>query len=322
MTVSELVKSCSISEYISQYVDLKEKNGELWGLSPFKNEKTPSFSINEKKGVFYDYSSGKGGNIINFIMCYHNCGFKKAVQILKDFFKIESDISFSESETFSSMRKFKPHKSEIKIPERKILPSDYMDRFSKRRIELWENEGILPEIIEKYNVRYDANADAIVFPIYDNDGNFVNVKGRRISPEAKILGLPKYFHYFKPVTADYFFGLFDKQSDVLEKGEIILVEGEKSVMKLEGWGVNNAVAIGTSTVNDRQIKILIKYGVNVVFALDKDKNPCYNKDVQMIKKFCNVYVVLDRWNLLGEKDAPVDKGKEVWEELYSKKFIL
>lgn len=322
MTANELVEKCSIVEYISQYVDLKERRGEYWGLSPFKEERTPSFSVNEEKKVFYDYSSGRGGNVLNFIMYYKRCNFKTAINTLKDFFGIKDEITFLNSETFSSMRKFKPKQKIENSFERKILPSNYMDRFEKRRITLWEEEGILPEIIEKHGVRYDTRSDAIVMPIHDNYGNFINVKGRRISPEAKELGLPKYFHYFKLGQLDYFYGLYDKQSEVFEKNEIILVEGEKSVMKLEGWGYNNAVAIGTSVLTEQQIKILIPFGVNVIIALDKDKNPCYNNEVQLLKRFCNVYVILDKWKMLGEKDAPVDKGLDVWNKLYEGKFAL
>lgn len=322
MTISDLVNKCSIVDYISQYVELREKRGEFWGLSPFKHERTPSFSANEEKKVFYDYSSGKSGNIISFIMYYHNCNFRSALKILKDYCGVTDEIIDLKSETFMSMRKFRPDNKVESDFQRKILPADYMNRFSKRRIKLWEEEGVLPEIIEKYNVRYDAVADAIVFPIYDNYGNLINVKGRRVSPEIKRLGLPKYFHYFKVGRLDYFFGLYDKQSEILESGEVILVEGEKSVMKLEGWGINNAIAIGTSVLNEWQIKTIIPYGVNIIIALDKDKNPCYNKDIQLLRRLCNVYVILDKKNLLGEKDAPVDKGKEVWEELYSGRFIL
>lgn len=322
MTISELVESCNIVDYISQYVDLKQKNGEWWGLSPFKSERTPSFSVNEEKNVFYDYSSGKGGNVLNFIMYYKNCEFKAALEILKQFLGVKDEITFIKSETFASMRKFKPKCKKETTIERKILPDNYMDRFQKRKIELWEAEGILPEIIDKYDVRYDPDSDAIVFPIYDNMGDFVNVKGRRVSPDAKELGLSKYFHYFKAGQVDYLFGLYQKQSEILTSGEIILFEGEKSVMKMDGWGYENSVAIGTSHLNEHQIKILLQLGVNVVIALDKDKNPCYNKEVQLLKRFCNVYIVLDKWGLLGEKDSPVDRGKEVWEELYRRRFAL
>lgn len=322
MTLDDIFEECSILEYISEYVDLEQKgDGEWWGLSPFKDEKTPSFSVNDEEHIFFDYSSGKGGNILNFIMAYHKCKFPRAIEILKNYFSIENDIHYETSESLKIMKKFKPKEKRVKAVERKILPSNCMNKYKKSDIKLWEEEGILPEVMEKHLVRLDTLNDAIVFPVYDNDGNIINIKGRNIGENWETLGLTKYFHMFKLGTPEFFWGM--NKEAVLKKGEIILVESEKSVMKLEGWGYDNSGAIGTSLVNDRQIETLVGLGVKVVYALDKDKgNPYQNEDVMILKKFCNVYVVLDRENLLGKKDAPVDKGKDVWEKLYSERFIL
>lgn len=63
MELSELIESVDILEYISQYTEFTEKNGEYWALSPFKDEKTPSFSVRKETNSFYDFSSGIGGNV-------------------------------------------------------------------------------------------------------------------------------------------------------------------------------------------------------------------------------------------------------------------
>ena len=68
MEVADIIEAIDIAEYISQFVDLEEKGGELWGLSPFKDENTPSFSLNPEKGFWYDFSAGVGGNLIDMKM--------------------------------------------------------------------------------------------------------------------------------------------------------------------------------------------------------------------------------------------------------------
>ena len=82
MTLSELIDSVDILEYISQFSEFEEKNGEYWALSPLKEEETPSFSVNTEMNRFYDFSSGKGGNVLSFIKAYNHCSDSKAADIL------------------------------------------------------------------------------------------------------------------------------------------------------------------------------------------------------------------------------------------------
>lgn len=83
MELSELIESVDILEYISQYTEFTEKNGEYWALSPLKDENTPSFSVRKEENSFYDFSSGIGGNVLTFIRYYNRCGYQKAIEILK-----------------------------------------------------------------------------------------------------------------------------------------------------------------------------------------------------------------------------------------------
>ena len=85
MDAEELISSIDIVDFISQFVDLEQRNGEWWGLSPFKSEKTPSFSVRDDPPFFYDYSSGQGGNVFTFTKAYYNCSSKEAMEILKKY---------------------------------------------------------------------------------------------------------------------------------------------------------------------------------------------------------------------------------------------
>ena len=83
MELSDLIESVDILEYISQFIELEQRGDEWWGLSCFREEKTPSFSVRTDPPVFFDYSSGIGGNVFTFIRYYNKCGAKEAVEILK-----------------------------------------------------------------------------------------------------------------------------------------------------------------------------------------------------------------------------------------------
>jgi DNA primase len=251
-----------------------------------------------------------------------NIGF--AVQELKKYLNIQDDVIFTQADIIRQIKKYKKNQITKEIPNIPELPENYIDRYKRVQIKPWESEGILPEIMDKYGVRFDAYHEAIVFEVRDDSGKLISFKERNMKQGWKELGLPKY-QYTHTIGSNYFlWGLYKNKQSCLDSKEIILVESEKSVMKLEGWGITNCAAICTSHINELQFRTLIKLGISVVVALDKDKNSVVFKDEmwRKLKRFCKVYVVTDTTGLLGEKDAPVDKGLSIWKELYNKKRIL
>lgn len=325
MTWQEIAEQADLVEYVSQFIDLEYRNGEFWGLSPFKEENTPSFSIRQEVQLFSDFSSETKGNIYNFIMEYFKVEFHQAVEILKSYLGIEdNDEYIPQPQIIKTLKSLNPktkHKKEI---ERKVLPSKFMGKFEKVPILLWQEEGIKQEIMDKYFVRYDPIKETIVFPIWDNKGDMINVKARNIGKGWKELGLPKYYHLFKLGTIDYLWGLhcLDKVEAIKKQKEVILFESEKSVMKLEGWGINNAVALCNGKITDEQLKIIIQLGVNVVLALDKDKQNVRQEHTNTLKRYAKVYKIIDKTDILSAKDAPCDKGEKVWLRLYEEKVRL
>ena len=124
---------------------------------------------------------------------------------------------------------------------------------------------------------------------------------------------------------DYFQGLNVTLPYIKKQNEIIIYESIKSVMKAYGWGYKNCASAEKHTLTDEQISLLVKLRVNIVFAYDSDVN-YHNKDVKrdidILKRVTNVYVIEDYDKLLGgaeTKNAPVDLGKDIWEELYETK---
>ena len=315
--MEELIDNISIVEYISQYVNLVPKGDEFVGLSPFTNEKTPSFFVNEDKKVWYCFSCGDGGNVIKFAKKYHKVTYEQAVKMLASY----ANINLDDEPILKVMRRYK-RKQEEECPIRQELDKNIMQKYKNVTIQSWINEGISREVLEKYQVRYDDTACRIVFPVWDIDGRLINIKGRAAHPQWKDFGMAKYIYYYPLGKNDLFWGYHWHINDIRAKNEIILVEGEKSVMKLETNGVNNAVAISTSHLSKDQMQILMKLRVNVVVALDKDKNPLEDKNIMNLAKYNKCYVVIDEQNLLDKKDAPVDKGIEIWNTLYERRRLI
>lgn len=326
MEVRDLIEQIDIVDYISQYVDLEEENGEFWGLSPFKDEKTPSFSVRREKQVFYDFSSGAGGNVIAFAQKIHNCNFHKAIEHLKKFANISenTEIKTERLECAKIAKRFRKAEQKRRESTAKPLQYDYMQRyeFNTEKLQAWVDEGISLETMRTFEVAYDAFSDRIVFPIKNYGGEIINVCGRTLDPDFKTKGLRKYTYFFPLGTLDTLYGISDNIEDVLLKKELIIFEGAKSVLLAHTWGIKNTCALCTSHLNPQQFLFLAKLGVRVVFALDKEIDIKEDRQIQRLKRYVTVDYINDKNNLLDEKMAPVDKGVEVFEMLYNERRRL
>ena len=318
--LNRIKESISLEDYISQYVDLKPRQGNLFGLCPFHNEDTPSFAVNPKEGYYHCFGCNCGGNIFTFMMKKEGLSFAEAVEKASRLAGVEIDM-FEKSETLDVMRQINKKVSysdgEHKIIDRQIYNAyaDYID-------ESWVNEGIQPEMFGRYEIKLDNKKNRIIYPVYSNDNQLINIKGRTLYEDYKTLKIPKYINYFKVGCMDYLQGLHLTREAIQQKNEVIVFEGIKSCMKAEGYGYHNVVSAETCRLTKEQIKLLISLKCNVVIAFDKDKSlsDFYDKGVKMLSRFTNVYYINDVGNLLGtpdEKNAPVDKGREVWEQLYN-----
>lgn len=163
---------------------------------------------------------------------------------------------------------------------------------------------------------YDAFSDRLVYPIRNLDGKIVNIGGRTLDPDWKAKGLRKYTYFYQWGSMEIIYGLADNMEEILRKREVILFEGCKSVLLADSWGIKNCGAVLTSHLSAAQFKILAKLGCRVVFALDKEVRIREDHNIQKLRNYVEVEYLWDKRDLLDEKDAPVDKGLEVFLELY------
>ena len=322
MEQSEFISSIDIVDYISQYVELEEKNGEFWGLSPFKDENTPSFSVRRETGTFFDFSSGIGGSIVTFVRFYNNVTTRKAIEMLAEYTGYDGEIQKKRKLAASEVAKrFSPKKKRVLEAKGRVLDPDFMDRYedNDEKLAVWESEGISRASLDRFQVKYDSFSDRLVYPIRNLRGDIVNIGGRTLDPKWKEKKLRKYTYFYgwKELGGmDTVYGLAENMPYIREKGEVILFEGAKSVMLCDSWGIRNTGAILTSHLSDNQLKILIKLGVKVVFALDKEVKIKDDHNIKRLKQYTDVFFLWDKANLTNEKDAPVDHGEEVFRKLY------
>lgn len=327
MELDELIRSIDIVEYISQYIELTQKGEEWWGLSCFKEEKTPSFSVRKNPPLFYDYSSGVGGNLYSFVKAYHNCSSREAVEIIKKYAGYDGDVNTRRDKLSATIvcKQFMKQRNTKPSPTPTILPDDYMDRFETRedKLDVWRKEGISDNSLKKFQVMYDSFSNRLVYPIRNLQGKIVNVGGRTLDDDWKEKKLRKY-SYFQGWGGgmDVVYGLYENLEFIKSLDRIIIFEGCKSVLIADTFGIHNTGALLTSHLSPYQMKILASLGCRVTFALDKDVDIRQDKNIQKLKQYVNVDYVWDKDNRLEEKDSPVDKGREVFERLYASRRAL
>jgi len=324
--LQELCSKVDLLEYAEKSVEFRQRgSGEFAAHCPRHEDKTPSLMITPEKGLFYCHSCHVGGNIINWIMTFEGLKWNDAVDKVANL----AGIDIKNLKTCDALNYFKRIKrcqqsKIIFIEDREILPYSYYEQFSNELPQEWIEEGISPDILRKYDIRIDNGSNRIVYPVFDNNDNFIGVKGRTRFQNYHELGIKKYLNYQKIISTDYFMGMIQNRENIISADEAIIFEGIKSVMHVASWGINNGLAAETSHLNTAQVAILIQLKIkNVTIAFDKGVSLKEIKNcVELLCRFTNVYVVYDKWNLLDDKDSPCDKGIDTWKTLYERRVKL
>ena len=304
--LDEIKTRLKVSNVVSKTVNLKKRGKEFIGLSPFKNEKTPSFTINDEKGFYHCFSTGEHGNIFDFIMKTQNLKFGEAVKTLANlagmrpytFSKIDEEREKSWQEYSSLFSKYVDHYHNNLIKNKNL---NFVREYLKNRnISLGEiekfkigfvenNSNFLESIIKIYSKKkiletglfyFDENKkkfiekfkNRIIFPINNITAKPIALGGRIIqesSFQAKYINSPETPHFRK---GSILYNL-DKARILSNSVEnIFLVEGYMDVIGLNRNGIENVVAnLGTS-LTDKQIKILNQFFDNIIICFDGDES--------------------------------------------------
>ena len=304
--LDEIKTRLKVSTVVSKSVNLKKRGKEFVGLSPFKTEKTPSFTINDEKGFYHCFSTAEHGNIFDFIMKTQNLKFGEAVKYLANLAGMqpytfskkdeEREKQWNEySEIFKLYVEFY-HKELLQNKEYNFA-REYLKRrnLSKKEVEDFKigyvphspnffenikskfNEKIIIDtglfyFDEKKNRHVERFKDRIIFPINSITGQPIALGGRTIKENnylAKYINSPE-TPFFKKGSNLYNLDYARKLSNKVEY--IYLVEGYMDVVSLYSKGVENVVAnLGTS-LTDRQISVLNQFYDDLIICFDGDES--------------------------------------------------
>ena len=322
--LQEISSQVDLVDYIGQDIELHQKGKDYFGSCSKHLDKTPSFSVNPKKNMYYCFSCGRGGSIIQYLQEYEGLSFDEAVE--KTCKLSNADLStMCYSPTVKLLKKIRKLRQKCISVEHSILDESEYNKYEKLSVDEWLHEGIRQKEIDLFDIRIDEKSNRIIYPVRDLQGRLINIKGRTRFKDYKTMHLMKYINYFAVGTMDYFQGLDITLPDVKEKNEIILFESIKSVMKCYGWGYKNCASAEKHSITDEQIRLLIRLKVNIVFAYDSDvsyRTKDIMESLNKLKRFTNVYIIEDKEKLLGGSDAknsPADLGLQIFEKLYKNK---
>lgn len=233
----------------------------------------------------------------------------------------------------------KKKEKEEKKNEMKIYDNIILSHLPQPHIKPWEEEGISYEVCKYCGIKYDPVNQVIVIPHYDDNNNLVGIRQRTLVKEDEIYGKYRPWYsagqlYNHPLSFTLF-GLNWARDNITRFKHVIIFESEKSVflyMSYYGCDSSLACAICGNTLSSNQIDLLKKYGVEeITIAFDRESDP--ESKQKWVKKFYdlhdrygnqfNINFIYDKYGeFLDYKDSPVDKGREIFEELYRRRINI
>ena len=301
--LDEIRLRLKVSQVVGKYVQLKKRGKEFIGLSPFKNEKTPSFTVNDEKGFYHCFSTGEHGNIFDFLMKTRSLKFGEAVKTLAqeagmeiyrfskyDKEKEEKFIKYKKiikeySENFQKQLFEEKNSFALKYLKDRKLSLDTIKKFQIGYVptnnffdELKKNYSVedikstgLYYFVEKNQKYIDRFKNRIIFPILNLSGDTIAFGGRIINNNnlAKYINSPETEFYKK---GRQIFNLnFAKDERSFSK-EVIIVEGYMDVLSLYSKGFKNVISNSGTALTENQINLIWKFFSDPIICLDGDKS--------------------------------------------------
>ena len=300
--LDEIKLRLKVSQVVGKTVQLKKRGKEFIGLSPFKNEKSPSFTVNDEKEFYHCFSSGEHGNIFDFLMKTKSIGFGEAVRTLateagmqphrfsnfdqkKDLrFQTYKNI-FNEYSNYFHQQLFNSNSKEaLDYLLKRGLKKNTIEEFQLGYVP-WQN-NFYDELLKKYSEEeinltglyykndktgkfIDRFNSRILFPVNNIIGDTIAFGGRiiREGKLAKYINSPETEFYKKGNTI---FNLDKAKDSRSETDEVLIVEGYLDVLSVYTSGFKNVIANSGTALTERQISLIWKFFSNPIICLDGD----------------------------------------------------
>lgn len=308
-TIDAIFSAARVEEVIGDFVSLKRAGSNLKGLSPFADEKTPSFMVSPAKQIWKDFSTGKGGNVVTFLMEHEQFTYPEALRWLAKRYNIEIVEDREQSEE---------QKEEIQLRESLYIVSEFAKKFFIEQLNETEEgkniglsyfreRGFTKATIEKFELGYspakknafteaaekkgfgknileasglsiykerengiDRFRERVIFPIHSFSGRTLGFGGRILRSDVKAA---KYLN--SPESEIYhkskiLYGIFQAKQAILKQNECLLVEGYTDVISLHQAGIENVVASSGTALTPDQIRLIKRLTPNVTILYDGD----------------------------------------------------
>ncbi|WP_341661592.1 DNA primase [Blattabacterium cuenoti] len=311
-TIKKILSASCIEDVIGDFVELKKSGFNYRGLSPFSNEKTPSLIVSPSKKIWKDFSSGKGGNIITFLMEHEHFTYEESLRFLAKKYEIEMDHIDIDNNNHKEEEEYK----------KLYLIQDYAKRFfiyqlhstkegQKNGLNYFiQKRGFDIKIIQKFELGYapiswklltinalkqgfkkrdikksgvtvfrksnyffDCFRQRVMFPIHNLSGKVIGFGGRNIDSISSTT--TKYINSSESKIfqkSKILYGLFQAKKNILKENFCYLVEGYTDVISLHQSGIKNVVSSSGISLTVAQILLIKKFTKNIVLFYDGDRS--------------------------------------------------
>ena len=302
--IQEIKDRLDIVEVISDFVSLKKSGSNYKALSPFTNEKTPSFFVSPSKQIFKCFSTGKGGDAIEFLKEVDSMTYIEAIKYLGEKYGVEINETESNYEINNEkesllilINKSKEFfKKNLETQEGKSIALTYFNHRNINEeminkfelgysVDKWDSlynylvknqfdeDQIIKAglILENNNKKYDRFRNRVIFPIQNLSGKTIAFGARILSEEKnqpKYINSPETSLYIKSNTL---YGLYQSKNTIRKMDNCYLVEGYTDVIALFQIGIENVVASSGTSLTTNQIKLVSRYTKNITILFDGDK---------------------------------------------------
>lgn len=306
--VDEIMQTARIEEVIGEFVNLKRSGSNLKGLSPFVDEKTPSFMVSPAKQIFKCFSSGKGGSVVTFLMEKEHFSYPEALRWLADKYGVQ--VPEDEPQTAEEIAAITERESLYIINE--FAKEHFMHNMHEVNegqtvgLSYFEERGFRPDIVKKFQLGYCLNSGndftkhaldkgykleylesvglvkskddrhfdffrgRVMFPIHSISGRVLGFGGRTLFTDKKVA---KYFNSPESIIynkSEILYGLYFAKGDIVKYDNCYLCEGYTDVISMHQAGVANSVSSSGTSLTSQQIKLIKRYTSNITILYDGD----------------------------------------------------
>jgi DNA primase len=306
-TVDLVFETARLEEVIGDFVQLKKSGSNFKGLSPFSNEKTPSFMVSPAKQIWKDFSSGKGGNVVSFLMEHEHFTFPEAIKFLAKKYNIEVEEAQQTNEQkeaaslreslyavtdfaqsfFSKMLTESQEGKNIGLAyfqERGFTAEsidrfhlgyspDQWDAFTKAALDAGFQEEFLVSsglTIQKGEKQFDRFKGRVMFPIHSMSGRVMGFGGRILKQDkqaAKYVNSPESEVYQK---SKVLYGLYQAKQHIAKQSNCYLVEGYTDVIQMHQAGIQNVVSSSGTALTPDQVRLIRRLTDTITLLFDGD----------------------------------------------------